>query len=321
MTSPYRKLANQIDTTLRMDLSTEAEDQMFEIIFKDVKGILSQDIPVDTVTTAYHDELMARWQKDTVELNKHHEELRLDWKRRLTAAQEEADKQTRMRVSSVESSYEQIELREEAEDALLDAKIEINELTKLLDDYTKPKTTTITAASDPREDGETSKSGEILPIRQNAMVKGLVQTKEEAAEADAAFDKVRMTKFYTDKELKTIDKMPKFSGHSLIKGNWIYIKQPPLSQLAADEDPFLNLRPKRPAKGTLNKNEVWQLRRYIKSGRRNVWIMERMGLSSAAVSQAKNGKTYKKVPPEPKVKKKTTTAHAGEGVIDLGHPF
>lgn len=326
MSNKYRKLANQIDSILHMSVSMDAQNQMLEIVFKDSAVGQPPDIPVNTVTTDYHDGLMAKWQEDTVELKKHHEELREDWHRRLLAAQEEADKQTRMRKASVENSNEQFDLREKAESALLDAQIEINELTALLDEKTKPETV-IPYDSDATELEKlgdkisTTKSSEIRSIRQNAMVKGLVQTPEEAEKADKAFDKVRMTTFYTDKELKTIDKMPKFSGHSLIKGKWIYIKQPPLSQLAADETPFLNLRPKRSRSGSLNKNEVWQLKRYIKSGRRNKWIMERMGLSSAAVSQCKTGKTYTKVPPEPEVKNKTTTVHVGEGVIDAGHPL
>lgn len=319
MTSPYRKLANQIDSILHMSVSMKAQDQMLEIVFKDSLVKLPQDIPVNTVTTEYHDEIIAKGKA------LHTEILEKAYKQNLLL-KEDLDKQTRMRISSVESSNEQFDLREKAESALLDAQIEVNELTILLDERTKPKTiipydsdaTELEKLGDSISD---AKSGNIRPIRQNAMVKGLVQTKEEAAQSEADFDKVRMTKFYTDKELKTIDKMPKFSGYSLIKGNWIYIKQPPLSQLAADEDPFLNLRPKRPRSGSLNKNEVWQLRRYIKSGRRNIWIEKRMGLSSAAVSQCKTGSTYLKVPPEPKVKKKTTTVHVGEGVIDAGHPL
>ncbi|RLC02966.1 MAG: hypothetical protein DRH90_12480 [Deltaproteobacteria bacterium] len=283
MSNLYRKLANQIDSILHMSVSMDAQNQMLEIVFKDSALGQPQDIPVDTVTTAYHDELMARWQKDTIELNKHHEELRIDWKRRLDIAE-----------------------------------AEVRNLTKDLDECTKPKTVTPYVPDAPElemlGDYISKVKSEILPIRQNAMVKGLVQTKKEAAEADAAFDKVRMTAFYTDKELKTIDKMPTFSGYSLIKNKWIYIKQSPLNQLALDESPFLNLRPKRPVKGGLNVNEVWQLRRYIKSGRRNCWIQKRMGLSSAAVSQMKNGRTYQKVPPELKLNKETTV-HAGEGVI------
>jgi len=288
MTSPYRKLANQIDSILHMSVSMKAQDQMLEIVFKDSLVKLPQDIPVNTVTTEYHDEIVA------------------DAVKQLLILKEDLDKQRRMRVAATENSNEQFDLREAAESKLLDAQIEVNTLTDLLDEATSPKQTII------YHDKAASK--EIKHIAQNAMVKGLVQTKEEAKQSEVEFDKVRMTKFYTDKELLTIEKMPKFSGHSLIKSKWIYIKQPPLNQLALDETPFLNLRPKRPAKGSLNKNEVWQLRRYVKSGRRNNWIMERMGLSSAAVSQIKNGKTYLKVPPEPRTK--STTVHAGEGVID-----
>ena len=313
MLSKYRKLANQIDSILHMSVSMTAQDQMLEIVFKD--SMPSQDLPENTVSTEYHDRLMAAWQQDTVELNKDHAA-------QIVKLKEEIARVVRMRKSSIENSNEQFDLREKAESALLDAQIELNELTALLDEQTKPKTTTITAASDHRHEATDPQPKEIKHIAQNAMVKGLAyETKEEAEQADALFDKVRMTKFYTDKELQTIEKMPKFSGHSLIKGKWIYIKQPPLNQLAADEEPFLNLRPKRPAHGSLNKNEVWQLRRYLRSGRRNIWIEERMGLSSAAVSQARTGKTYQNVPEEPKRVKKTTTVHAGEGVIDCGHPL
>ena len=313
MKKTYRALANQIDAILHMSVSMTAQDQMLEIVFKD--SLPSQDIPVDTVTTKYHDEIMADTQKHYAS------QIKAQGERYREDIQEFLESTTRMLDAAVVNSNEQFELREKAESALLDAQIEISELTALLDERTKPK------ATDPYESPkgelenvisklEDTKSKEIKHILQNAMVKGLVQTPEEKAKADADFDRVRMTKFYTDKELQTIEKMPKFLGHSLIKGKWIYIKQPPLNQLAADETPFLNLRPKRPAKGSLNKNEVWQLRRYIKSGRRNKWIMERMGLSSAAVSQCKTGRTYKKVPPEPKLKDKPTTVHAGEGVIE-----
>ena len=288
-TTPQHKVIEQINTIIDMGLSETSRAQMLEIMLHEIFTNLrvNQDIPVNTVTTEYHDEIVAK-------------------------LEQELERQKRMRKSAVDSSNEQFELREKAEDALLDAQLEIAALTKILDEVTKPAEDIDPIKKQPKE---------IKPILQNAMVKGLVQTKEEAAQADADFDRVRMTKFYTDKELQTIEKMPKFSGHSLIKGKWIYIKQPPLNQLAADEEPFLNLRPKRPAHGSLNKNEVWQLRRYLRSGRRNIWIEERMGLSSAAVSQARTGKTYQNVPEEPKRVKKTTTVHAGEGVIDCGHPL
>ena len=318
MKKPYRALANQIDSILRMSVSMSAQDQMLEIVFKDSSLMVSQDIPPDTVTTKYHDEIVADAEKEYLRKlraqgKSHREEIQ--------RFQETLNKWKRMRDASVVNSNQQFDLREKAESALLDAQIEIGELTALLDERTKPK------AADPYDSDateleklgdaihEAQKTKEIKHILQNAMVKGLVQTPEEKAKADADFDRVRMTKFYTDKELQIIDKMPKFPGHSLIKGNWIYIKQPPLNQLAADEIPFLNLRPKRGKKCNLNKNEVWQLRRYIKSGRRNNWIEERMGLSSAAVSQAKTGRTYKKVPSEPKVKQEEVTAHAGYGII------
>lgn len=308
MKKTYRALANQIDAVLHMSVSMQAQDQMLEIVFKDSPLMIPADIPVDTVTTKYHDDLMADAAAEYTKLVRVSKATIEDLMGKITMAEGSLEI-ARKGARSWQSKW-------------VKADAEIKELTALLDERTKPK------ATEPYDSDATEleklgdaihqaqKTKEIKHILQDAMVKGLVQTPEEKEQADADFDRVRMTKFYTDKELQTIDKMPKFSGHSLIKGKWIYIKQPPLTQLAADETPFLNLRPKRPARGSLNKNEVWQLRRYIKSGRRNNWIMERMGLSSAAVSQCKTGKTYSKVPPEPVLKNKPTTVHAGEGVIE-----
>jgi hypothetical protein len=280
-------------------------------------------IPVDSVTTSYHDGIVADAQQAIA-----------NWKTQNGKLQKELDKVKRMRATSTDINnglHEELDglrgvinrLHTEGKklgDVHREALKENKQLWADLREKTAPeeKTTEITAGSDHRH--ESTEPVEIRPIRQNAMVKGLVKTKEELAadKENDPFDNVRKKVFYTDKVPAEPKNFPKFKGNSLLKGGWIYLKQRPINQLAKDEDPRLNLRSKRPRHGSLNTNEVWQLRRYFKSGRKNAWIQERMGLSSAAVSQFKTGKTYKKVPPEPKMVKeavKPTTVHAGEGVI------
>jgi hypothetical protein len=90
----------------------------------------------------------------------------------------------------------------------------------------------------------------------------------------------------------------------------------PHAHLSLDELPFLEgIRDpgERPFGCALRKHEVWQIRRYIESGRKNTWIEKKMGISSASCSQIKTGNSYSKVPKEKK--RRAVKVHAGEGVI------
>ena len=77
-------------------------------------------------------------------------------------------------------------------------------------------------------------------------------------------------------------------------------------------------------KAGMTNEEVWAVRRYIASGRKNVWIEKHTGLDDAVVSRLKMGHSYLSVGPEPKNaprilptrwQHKETTAHAGHGIV------
>ena len=65
MTNLYRKLADQIDSILHMSVSIDAQNQMLEIVFKD-SMVSPHDIPTDTVTTEYHDEIVQEARKEAL---------------------------------------------------------------------------------------------------------------------------------------------------------------------------------------------------------------------------------------------------------------
>lgn len=89
--------------------------------------------------------------------------------------------------------------------------------------------------------------------------------------------------------------------------------------LDSDEIPYLECRSPllRKVGCALQKNEVWQVRRYIQSGRSPAWICDKMKIGESTVSGIKHNKTYAGVPLEhPKEHKHTgpVTVHAGYGV-------
>lgn len=73
-------------------------------------------------------------------------------------------------------------------------------------------------------------------------------------------------------------------------------------------------KPVKKRRAKLLDEEVWRIRRFIKMGRKNIWIERHMGLPSSLISNIKSNKAYASVPPEPK--KKPTLVRAGEGVLN-----
>jgi hypothetical protein len=251
------------------------------------------DIAVDTVTTTYHDELMQLHHVHTVELQKELDTANKD----KNTWQSMYDKENEDNVAwkkDWDSLY--------AKNKKLVKKCE--ELMTLLDQATDPKVIKLPSKK------------EIKTIDNRSIVK---KVESKPGDEPDPFAKVRETRFYGDAgtiKPKGYPAFPKFKGHSLRKGKWIFVKHPLEEHLANDEKPRLNIRSIRPSYSSLTTHEVWQVRRYIKSGRKNNWIEKRLGMTDAASSTMRTGKSYLKVPPEPKMRPvKPTTVHAGEGVI------
>ena len=204
---------------------------------------------------------------------------------------EELAKAIRMRTTSTEINNELITKVEKLEEKGLDLYLANKELTELLDIATKP--------------GEKS-------ARDTTPIADILHTEIVSKDTTEARPPAQL-----QREAGTIIISP-----DPVPGPGLPYEKPgdkPTTvmnvdmQLSLDETPRLNVRSSRPKNSNLTVPEVWQLRRYLKSGRRNTWIEKKMGMSSAAVSQAKGGRTYKKVPKEPG--HKSVKVHAGEGVI------
>lgn len=89
--------------------------------------------------------------------------------------------------------------------------------------------------------------------------------------------------------------------------------------LDSDEIPYLKCRSPllRKVGCALQKNEVWQVRRYIQSGRSPAWICDKMGIGESTVSGIKHNKTYAGVPlehPKECTHTKPVKVRAGYGV-------
>ncbi|RLA60317.1 MAG: hypothetical protein DRQ89_13020 [Epsilonproteobacteria bacterium] len=86
--------------------------------------------------------------------------------------------------------------------------------------------------------------------------------------------------------------------------------------LADDEIPFLKCRSPllRKVGCALQKKEVWQIRRYIQSGRRPAWIALKMHIGNSTISGIKHNHSYSSVPlehPKEYKPKKPLNVHVG----------
>ena len=106
----------------------------------------------------------------------------------------------------------------------------------------------------------------------------------------------------------TITENDKLHGEVLELNQLLALDKGPASTTPANkeetngENPVIPPKPMRKHRANMTKEEVWQVRRFFKAGRKNIWIINQTGLDDAAVSRLRTGKSYKSVPPEPKGK-------------------
>ena len=203
------------------------------------------------------------------------------------------EKSIRMRTTSTEINNELVKRLEKADEIFINQCIEINDLTKLLDSATDPGKKEELDTQHPVT--RQTETGDIIISPDPVPGPGLPYNNLDGGPLEQLGDKLANVKADPELTVKDVN----------------YVLD---LQLDSDEKPRLTVRSQRTKNCSLTTAEVWQVRRYLKSGRRNTWIEKKMGMSSAAVSQIKSGKSYKKVPKEPRPK--PTTVHAGEGVIE-----
>ena len=229
-----------------------------------------KDLPPDTVTTKYHDELMDAWERKRAKFNERHEALKVRRK-------ELQDANTELSAKLVEDAKDHNNLRDSHQEILL-----INERLRKTEKTQNERMLEIVA----QRDEAWNERDNIKALR--STIKFL---EDKVAGYELGFNKEQVEKECRD----TADLPPKKVDNKLTaKGK------------------------KRQNRRMLTEEEVWQIRRFIKAGRSDVWIERQTQLPSQTTSKIRHGRSYTNVRPEPKGQ--PVCLRVGWGITRQSHP-